>query len=86
MAFATLTNPVTVDPRTGNEVHIRTTQVDHHGNAVGITAELRDASGNVLLVKDFQFRSAGVTSWIRSIEPDELALVLAEMGLTGTIT
>ena len=85
MAIATLDTPITVDPRTGNKVYVRTTKVDHLGNAVGITAELRNASGAVILVKDFSFRSAGVTAWIRSIEPDALALVLADLGVTGTI-
>lgn len=85
MAKATLTNPIVVDPRTGNEVHMRTTEVDHQGNAVGITAEMRDAQGTILMSKSFQFRSAAVTAWIRSIEPDALNLVLSAMGVTGTI-
>lgn len=85
MAKATLTNPIVVDPRSGNEVWIRTTSVDHKDNAVGITAELRDAGGTVLMTKDFQFRSAGVTTWIRSIEPDALNLVLGALGVSGTI-
>lgn len=85
MAIATLDSPITVDPRTGNKVHIRSISVDALGNAIGVTAELRDPGGVVILVKDFSFRSAGVTAWIRGIEPDALALVLADLGVTGTI-
>jgi hypothetical protein len=85
MASATLDSPITVDPRTGNKVFIRRISVDNLGNAIAVTAELRDASDVVILVKDFAFRSAGVTAWIRGIEPDALALVLADLGVTGTV-
>lgn len=85
MAQATLTSPLTLDPREAVKLKVRVTKVDHTARVVGVTIDYLDASNAVIKTVQRQLSGAQVETWIGNQESTILSRFMAAEGLTGTI-
>lgn len=85
MSIATLTPPVTLDPRMAATLRVRVTNVDHQARVVGVTIDYYDSGGNVIQSVSDQLSGPQVETWIGNQEATILTRYMAAKGLTGTI-
>ncbi len=86
MAVATLSAPLTLDPRQAVTLRVRTTKVDHDTRVVGVAIDYIDAGGNVVHTVSRQLSGAQIESWISNQESALLTRYMAAAGLTGTVS
>lgn len=85
MAEATLSSPLTLDPRQAVKLRVRSMTVDHVARVVGVTIDYVDSGGVVVLTVQRQLTGVQVDTWIGNQEATILNRYLATVGLTGTV-
>lgn len=85
MAEATLTAPITVDPRQGVKLRVRSFEAIDAMGAVAVVIEYLDAGGNVVKTDRDTLTGAQIVTWIANQESPILTRYMAKNGLTGTI-
>ena len=85
MSTATLSSPLTLDPRQAVTLRVRGFKVDDVGRAVTVMIEYVDSVGVVIKTDQQKLTGAQVDTWIANQESTLLTRYLAAMGLTGTV-
>lgn len=85
MAQATLSSPLTLDPRQAVTLRVRGFKVDDVERAVMVLIDYVDSGGTVIRTDTQKLTGAQVDTWISNQESTLLTRYLAAKGLTGTV-
>ncbi len=85
MSIATLSSPLTLDPRQAVTLSVRVFKADCDSDEVQAVVVYKDSGGNVIFTDSIQLTGPQVVTWIANQEATILTRYLAQKGLTGTI-
>lgn len=85
MAEATLSAPLTLDPRQATKLRVRVSEVDHITRTVTVLIDHLDSNGNVIHFVRRTLSGPQVETWISNQETTLLNRYMAVANLTGTV-
>lgn len=85
MAEATLTSPLTLDPRQAIKLRVRMFKAEDAAGTVNVVIDYVDSGGIVVKTDSDQLTGAPIATWISNQESTILTRYLAKKGLAGTV-
>ena len=82
---ATLNAPLTLDPQTASKLVVRRVVFDFDNRAIITHVDMVDSNGKTLQTRSVVAEGAQVQAYIDNQESDIYSMLLAKLGVTGTV-